>query len=184
MHVDVPCDGAVIHVDRAGIEQVVTNLVINAAQAVGTGGNVWLSSRTEGLEYVIEVTDDGRESTATFSRESSNRSLPRSPWGKARDSGCPSRWAWSSSTAARLTVDNRDARSGSGAHFVVRLPMPAVAIPVDESSARADSVGSLGHSTRADHRRRGDHSPRAQSLLLAARLDGDRAADGARALGV
>ena len=45
--------------DRSGFEQVVTNLVTNAAQAAGAGGAVRLSAGLEGDSYVVIVEDNG-----------------------------------------------------------------------------------------------------------------------------
>ncbi len=48
-----------LELDRTGLEQVVTNLLTNAAQAAARDGLVRLDARREGDRYVIVVTDDG-----------------------------------------------------------------------------------------------------------------------------
>ena len=51
--------GTSLELDRSGFEQVVTNLVTNAAHAAPRDGHVRLTARRDGQEYVIEVSDDG-----------------------------------------------------------------------------------------------------------------------------
>ncbi len=53
-------DGDVaLELDRAGFEQVVTNLITNAAHAAARDGAVRLEARRDGGDYVIDVIDDG-----------------------------------------------------------------------------------------------------------------------------
>lgn len=47
-----------IEMDRAGFEQVVTNLVTNAAQAA-PHGHVWITAKRDGASYQVVVEDDG-----------------------------------------------------------------------------------------------------------------------------
>lgn len=58
--VEGPAD-AVVLADRAGMEQIVTNLVSNAAYAAGRGGEVWVcTTRTEdGCQVVVEDSGPG-----------------------------------------------------------------------------------------------------------------------------
>ncbi len=46
-------------IDRTGFEQVITNLLSNAAQAAKRDGRVLLDARRDGDRYLISVTDDG-----------------------------------------------------------------------------------------------------------------------------
>jgi CheY-like chemotaxis protein len=48
-----------VEIDRAGLEQVVTNLLVNALQAVRRGGTIWLSGSRAGKRYLIVVEDNG-----------------------------------------------------------------------------------------------------------------------------
>ena len=41
------------------LQQVFLNLVMNASQAIGKGGNIWIASRAEGDGVVVDVEDDG-----------------------------------------------------------------------------------------------------------------------------
>ena len=129
MHVDVPADRVVIHVDRAGIEQVVTNLVVNAAQAAGPGGNVWLKSRADGREYVIAVSDDGGGIASDLLPRIFEPFFTTKPVGQGTGLGLSVSLGVIQQHGGSITVENRtDPGQGrSGAEFVVRLPMPAAA---------------------------------------------------------
>ncbi|MDB4877176.1 MAG: sensor protein [Gemmatimonadetes bacterium] len=135
LHVDVPPDGAVIHVDRAGIEQVVTNLVINAAQAVGVGGNVWLAARTEVGQYVIEVTDDGLGIPSEVMPRIFEPFFTTKPMGQGTGLGLSVSLGVVQQHGGSIAAENGSSENASGARFIVRLPMPAVAIAVDEATA-------------------------------------------------
>jgi PAS domain S-box-containing protein len=52
-------DAAPLYADRVALEQVLTNLVTNAAQAAGSGGTVRVSAARAGDAYRIAVEDDG-----------------------------------------------------------------------------------------------------------------------------
>lgn len=53
-------DGGVgLDLDRSGFEQVITNLIANAAQAAPKDGHIELRAAREGDQYVISVSDDG-----------------------------------------------------------------------------------------------------------------------------
>ena len=51
--------GAPLNVDRLGLEQVLTNLIVNGAQAAGAGGWVRLNGTAEGDGWRIVVEDSG-----------------------------------------------------------------------------------------------------------------------------
>jgi two-component system, NtrC family, sensor kinase len=42
------------------LQQVLTNILLNARDAVGEGGNIWISVAEEGDRVVIRVRDDGK----------------------------------------------------------------------------------------------------------------------------
>lgn len=50
-----------LQVDRLGVEQALSNLLLNAAQAAGAGGTVFVAARLDGdwLEFVVEDTGPG-----------------------------------------------------------------------------------------------------------------------------
>ena len=52
-------EGIEVHATSLLIAQIVTNLVVNAAEATGSGGTIDVSVRRDGGDAVIEVDDDG-----------------------------------------------------------------------------------------------------------------------------
>ena len=59
VHVDVPDDLPPVPVDYVEIDQVLSNLVENAAQHTPPGTNVWLGARATADELRVTVSDDG-----------------------------------------------------------------------------------------------------------------------------
>ncbi|MEO6877117.1 MAG: ATP-binding protein, partial [Gemmatimonadaceae bacterium] len=133
LHVDAHQDAALLHVDRAGLEQVVTNLVMNAAQACGQDGHVWLNTRAEAQGYVIEVIDDGPGIPPDAIERIFEPFFTTKPMGQGTGLGLSVSLGVVQQHGGTLTADNRAV--GQGAKFVVRLPMPAQAIAMDVESA-------------------------------------------------
>ena len=48
-----------LHADAARLEQVVVNLLTNAAKYTDPGGHIWLTAEQEGDEVVLRVRDTG-----------------------------------------------------------------------------------------------------------------------------
>ena len=58
--VSLPDKGAIwLHADAARLEQVVVNLLTNAAKYTDQGGHIWLTVQQEGEEAVLRVRDTG-----------------------------------------------------------------------------------------------------------------------------
>jgi len=57
--VSLPPDPIWLHADAARLEQVVTNLLTNAAKYTNEGGHIWLSVRQEADKAVLRVRDSG-----------------------------------------------------------------------------------------------------------------------------
>jgi PAS domain S-box-containing protein len=132
--VDVADDGAMLHVDRSGIEQVITNLVINAAQAVGTGGNVRLACRCDGLDYLIEVVDDGPGISNAVLARIFEPFFTTKPMGQGTGLGLSVSLGVVQQHGGSIVAENRGPDEPTGARFIVRLPMPAPAIAVEQET--------------------------------------------------
>src|ERR1700690_1664936 len=57
--VSLPTQALWLHADAARLEQVVVNLLTNAAKYTDQGGHVWLTVQQEGKEAVLRVRDNG-----------------------------------------------------------------------------------------------------------------------------
>ncbi|MEP6990920.1 MAG: PAS domain S-box protein [bacterium] len=59
LHVAAQAAACMVWADRAGLEQIITNLVSNAAHAAGRGGDVWVSTQWGEDECSFVVEDSG-----------------------------------------------------------------------------------------------------------------------------
>ena len=57
--VSLPTQATWVHADAARLEQVVVNLLTNAAKYTDPGGHIWLTLQQEGEEAVLRVRDSG-----------------------------------------------------------------------------------------------------------------------------
>ena len=123
LHADIAHGGTSLEIDRSGFEQVVTNLITNAAHSAPRDGNVRLLARREGADYIIDVCDDGAGIPAEI--------LPRifEPFFTTKATGQGVGLGLSVSLGivqehhGRLEASNGS--DGLGACFTVRLPVSA-----------------------------------------------------------
>jgi signal transduction histidine kinase/CheY-like chemotaxis protein len=64
--VSLPPDPICLYADASRLEQVVTNLLTNAAKYTNNGGRIWLSVQQEGDQAVLRVRDAGLGITPAF----------------------------------------------------------------------------------------------------------------------
>jgi len=137
--------GPALMLDRTGFEQVVTNLLTNAAHAAGSGGNIRLTSRVKrgALEVIVE--DNG----AGISPEAAGRIFEpfftTKPTGHGVGLGLSVSLGIVHAHGGTLTAENRPADAGGGARFVLRIPIQ----PVDGSEA--SGVGTVSGADRGEH---------------------------------
>ena len=116
-----------ILIDRAGFEQVVTNLITNAAHASGAGGAVRLTAKREGDFFTVIVEDNG----PGIKQENFSRIFEpfftTKPTGQGVGLGLSVSLGIVQAHAGELTAENRSADVGGGAQFVMRLPMSVAA---------------------------------------------------------
>lgn len=58
-HIDTTSPEPLVNVDEEQLNQVLTNLVLNAAEAMGSNGSIWLRSRQANGFALLEVEDSG-----------------------------------------------------------------------------------------------------------------------------
>jgi len=174
--VAMPPEPLWLHADAARIEQVVVNLLANAAKYTDEGGRIWLSVEQEGNEAVLRVRDTGVGIAPELLPRifdlfaQADRDLDRSQGGLGIGLCLVQRLVelHGGTVVAHSVV-------GQGSEFVVRLPVGAtVALPppgstaatvpggqrrrvlfVDDSVDTADSMAMLlnasGHDVRVAH---------------------------------
>ena len=108
-----------IDADRTGIEQVLTNLVTNAAQAARDGGRVLLAGQREGGDYRIVVEDDGPGVPAEVLPRIFEPFFTTKPEGVGTGLGLPVSLGIVQDHGGTLEVEN----GAPGARFIVRLPL-------------------------------------------------------------
>jgi PAS domain S-box-containing protein len=116
-------DGATsLELDRAGFEQVVTNLITNAAQAAPDGGSVRLEAARDGAWYVITVTDDGPGIAPDVLPRIFEPFFTTKPTGDGSGLGLPVSLGIVREHGGTLEAGNGE----RGARFTVRLPVSAL----------------------------------------------------------
>jgi CheY-like chemotaxis protein len=135
LHADLSPDDTVLPIDRAGVEQVITNLVINAAQAAGPHGNVWLNARRDGHQFVVDVQDDGAGIPDDVLPRIFEPFFTTKPMGQGTGLGLSVSRGVVQQHGGWIEARNRDTQGGlvSGAQFTVRIPLPAPTVVVERN---------------------------------------------------
>ena len=110
----------VVLADRAGIEQVVTNVVGNAVQAAGEGGHVWVSTRCGDDECELVVEDDGAGIPDELLPRIFDPFFTTKQTGEGTGLGLSVTLGIVEQLGGRIGVEARG--GGSGTRFVVVLP--------------------------------------------------------------
>ncbi len=111
-----------VALSREQLTQVLLNLVLNAADAVGPGGHVALRARPEGKGVMVEVEDDGPGVSETIRDRLFEPFVTTKDVGKGTGLGLAV--CRGLVEAAGGTI-NLDPRTEKGARFVIELPPPS-----------------------------------------------------------
>lgn len=117
-----------IDLDRAGFEQVLTNLVTNAAQAA-PAGHVWVTARRDGDWYEVRVEDDGSGIREEHLSRLFEPFFSTKPVGQGVGLGLSVSLGIMQQHGGTLEGHNRDPDDGGGARFVMRLPVSTQPLP-------------------------------------------------------
>jgi CheY-like chemotaxis protein len=109
--------------DRAGLQQIVTNLVINAAQASGAGGTVGLRAWVTGNELTVVVEDSGPGIPPGLMDRIFEPFFTTKPVGEGTGLGLSVTLGIVQQMGGRITAENRSPMHGGGARFTVLLPV-------------------------------------------------------------
>src|SRR5262249_31192372 len=125
LDIDLPKDDVYGNTDRAGLEQIVTNLVVNAAQAASHGGTVQLIARVVDQELHINVEEGGRGFPAGIIGRIFEPFFTTKPVGEGTGLGLSVTLGIVQQLGGRIAAENRS--EGKGARFIVALPMNSAA---------------------------------------------------------
>lgn len=129
--VDLPAEPIWLEADPSRLEQVVVNLLNNAAKYTDEGGHISLNARKEGDEAVVSVRDTGvgidleRFPNIFDLFTQADRSLDRSQGGLGIGLALVQRLV----EMHRGSVEVRSDGLGRGSDFTVRLPLPTFPVP-------------------------------------------------------
>ena len=118
-----PC--ATVTVDRAGLEQVVTNLVMNAMQAAGRGV-IRIRAGVVGEHLEISVEDNGPGIPAEVAQHIFEPFFTTKPVGQGTGLGLSVSLGIVEQHGGTLRAENRPASEGGGARFVFALPLSPI----------------------------------------------------------
>ncbi len=126
--------GLRVHADQAGLEQVLTNLVVNALQASPSHGRVELSARADGRTVEFSVRDEGPGVPPELRERLFEPFFTTKGPGRGTGLGLSIAHAIVRAHSGWLTVE--DGADGRGALFRVRIP-PADHTPLPPPVRRA-----------------------------------------------
>ena len=178
LSLDLPEEPVTLRGDPARLEQVLANLLNNAAKYTDVGGRIWVRAFVEGERLVISVRDNG----AGLTPEMSSRVFDLFVQGPEMRAYARGGLGIGLTLVRRLvemhggTAEARSDGPGLGSEFVVRLPIRPVAQPattgqtdavtldarpkrrilvvddnVDAADALAELLRDYGHDVRAVH---------------------------------
>jgi two-component system sensor histidine kinase KdpD len=119
--IDTPSDILLIKIDFALIEQVLTNLLLNASFYTPPGSEIFVRARAEGAECEITVADSGPGLPANALEKVFDKFF-RVPGSKTGGTGLGLSIARGFVDAHRGTIKAEN-RAGGGLRFVIRLPL-------------------------------------------------------------
>ena len=128
---------AVVHADRMGLEQIVTNLLGNAVQAAGAGGEVWARTECDGVWCRLIVEDSGPGIPADILPRIFDPFFTTKPTGEGTGLGLSVTLGIVEQFGGRIVAESREAGQ-RGARFVVSLPISAA--PVAEAAPEAPEL--------------------------------------------
>jgi len=147
LHVDA-CESTV-SIDRAGIEQVLTNLIVNAGHATGPGGEIWLSARVSNGQFIVDVADNGPGIRADVLPRIFEPFFTTKPMGLGTGLGLSVSLGVVQQHGGAIVARNRDMGEGGGAQFTMRIPM----FPSGEFRAAPEPVQALAAEGQPQARR-------------------------------
>ena len=126
--VELDSSATELMLDRAGFEQIVTNLLTNAAHSAGAGGTVRLSSRLRREWFDVVVEDNGAGIAADVFPRMFEPFFTTKPTGQGVGLGLSVSMGIVNAHRGTLTAANRPTDVGGGARLLVRIPLITASI--------------------------------------------------------
>ena len=120
---ELPADEAFGNTDPAGLQQILTNLVMNGAQAAGFNGLVRVRAALDGGDLVLVVEDDGPGIAASNLSRVFEPFFTTKAVGEGTGLGLSVTLGIVQQLDGRISAENRPGEEGTGARFTVRLPI-------------------------------------------------------------
>jgi two-component system NtrC family sensor kinase len=120
---DLPPDELYGNTDPAGLQQIVTNLVVNAAQAAGYDGVVRVRAVTDGGDLILIVEDNGPGIAPSNLSRVFEPFFTTKAVGEGTGLGLSVTLGIVQQLDGRIAAENRPSEEGTGARFTVRLPI-------------------------------------------------------------
>jgi PAS domain S-box-containing protein len=135
-----------VHVDPVRLQQVIVNLLVNAAKYTPRGGRIWLAADSDGQSVSISVRDDGvgippERLPEMFELFAQGESSPACSGGGL---GIGLTIVKSLVELHGGTITARSEGSGKGSEFVVRLPAATPALTPRQEAGPASRKSSRG----------------------------------------
>jgi CheY-like chemotaxis protein len=141
---ELPDEPVYGNTDQAGLQQIVTNLVVNAAQASGADGLIRLRATVVGRELTLVVEDSGPGIPAADMTRIFEPFFTTKPVGEGTGLGLSVTLGVVQQLGGKISAENRAEDEGGGARFTVVLPIDGAALEqptrITPRSATAASV--------------------------------------------
>ena len=133
---DLQTDEVFGSTDPAGLQQILTNLVMNAAQAASFNGLVRVRAGIDSGDLLLVVEDDGPGIAPSNLSRVFEPFFTTKAVGEGTGLGLSVTLGIVQQLDGRISAENRPGEEGTGARFTVRLPMDGTATSESDGSRR------------------------------------------------
>ena len=140
--VDAVRPGPTVTIDALGLEQVLVNLIDNAMDSAGHGGQVQIRVATQDGRGVVAVEDNGPGVPDELVNRIFEPFFTTKPTGQGTGLGLAVSVGLLEQHGGTLTLENRPS-PGIGARFVVRLPLAREVVPERRRSVTDSGAGTF-----------------------------------------
>jgi len=149
LEAELPADRPFGNTDPAGLQQILTNLVMNAAQAAGFDGTVSVRADIDGEELLLIVEDDGPGIAPSNLSRVFEPFFTTKALGEGTGLGLSVTLGIVQHLGGRIAAENRPVEEGTGARFTVRLPVDGAATS-DAETTRARATPERTHASQLE----------------------------------